>query len=84
MMNNEKVFHFTVTELIEILKSFPPETPILTSGYENGFENIQKPILQDLIHKPDKPYYDGEFQPAKEGDKEVFKSVVLRRAVRES
>ena len=83
-MNKEKVFHFTVGELIEILQSFPPETLILTSGYENGFENIQQPILQDMVHKPDNPYYDGEFQPAEEGDREIFKSVILRRVVRES
>lgn len=41
-MNKEKVFHFTVGELIEILQSLPPETPMLTSRYENGFENIQQ------------------------------------------
>ncbi len=83
-MNKEKVFHFTVGDLIEIIQSFPPETPIFTSGYENGFESIQQPILQDLIHKPDNPYYDDEFQPAEERDREIFRSVILRRAVRES
>ena len=83
-MNEERIFHYTVSELIEILQSFPPETPILTSGYENGFENIQQPILQGMVHKPDNPYYDGEFQPAEEGDREVYRSVILRRVVRES
>jgi hypothetical protein len=83
-MNKDKVFHFTVGELIEILQSFPPETPGLTSGYENGFENIQQPILQDMVHKPGNPYYDGEFQPANERDREIIRPVILRRAVRES
>jgi len=83
-MNKEKGFHFTVGEFIEILQSFPPETLILTSGYENGFENILQPILQDMVHKPNNPYYDGEFQPVEEGDREIFNSVILRRVVRES
>jgi len=82
-MNEEKIIHFTVGELIEILRSLPPEMPILTSGYENGFENIEQPVLMNLIHKPDNPYYDGEFQPAGNGEKGVFNSVVLPRVVRE-
>ena len=82
-MKQENVFHYTVGELVEILKSFPKNIPILTSGYENGFENIQQPILQYLIHKPDNPYYDGQFQSEEEGDRDIFKSVILRRVVRE-
>ena len=82
-MKQENVFHYTVGELVEILKSFPKNIPILTSGYENGFENIQQPILQYLIHKPDNPYYDGQFQSEEEGDRGIFKSVILRRVVRE-
>lgn len=81
-MNEERIFHYTVSELIEILRSFPPEIPILTSGYENGFENIQQPILQSLEYIPDIPDYDGEFQPAGEDDSEVFQAVILRRVER--
>ncbi len=83
-MNDERKFHYTVSELIEILRTFPPDTPVLTSGYENGYENIQQPILQGMVHKPGNPYYDGEFQPAEEGNIEIFKSIILRRAVREN
>ena len=45
-MTEDQVFHFTIRELIEALSSFPPETPVLTSGYENGYENIQQPVLR--------------------------------------
>jgi hypothetical protein len=83
-MTEDQVFHYTVSKLIETLSSFPPDTPVLTSGYENSFENIQQPVLQDLIHKPNNPYYDGEFQPAEERDREIFRSVILHKAVRES
>ena len=83
-MNEERIFRYTVSELIEILRSFPPETPILTSGYENGFENIQQPILQSLEYIPDNPDYDGAFQPAREDDSEVFQAVILRRVERNS
>ncbi len=39
-MNEKELFHFTVGQLIEILKSLPQELPVLTSGYESGFENF--------------------------------------------
>ena len=40
-MNKNPVFHYIVSELIDILSSSPLDFPILTSGYENGFDNIQ-------------------------------------------
>ena len=33
-----KVFHFTVAQLIDILQARPQNLPVLTSGYENGYE----------------------------------------------
>ena len=54
-MTEGQVFHFTIRDLIEALSSFPPDTPVLTSGYENGYENIKQPVLRDLVHKPDNP-----------------------------
>jgi len=83
-MNEDRIFHYTVSELIEVLGSFPPEAPVLTSGYENGYENIQQPILQGMVHKPDNPDYDGEFQPVEEGNIEIYKCIILRRVVREN
>ena len=82
-MNKGRLFHYTVGELIEILSTFPSDVPILTSGYENGFENIQEPVLKDLVHKENAPYYDGEFQPSDEYQGKPFQAIVLSRIVRD-
>lgn len=38
----------TVQELIDILKTFPPDMPVLVSGYETGYECFYDPgICQD-------------------------------------
>lgn len=50
-INKNPVFHYTVSDLIDILSSSPLDFPILTSGYENGFDNIQQPVLKDLVRK---------------------------------
>jgi len=82
-MTKNQVFQYTVSKLIEALSSFPPDTPVLTSGYENGFENIQQPALKELVHKPNNPYYDGEYQLVSDGDSEPFQAVLLPRLERE-
>ena len=82
-MNESGKFHYTVSQLIKTLHSFPPDLPVLTSGYENGYENIQEPALQILKQKIDAPYYDGEFQPAGKAASETFEAVVLARLVRD-
>jgi len=82
-MTENQVFQYTVSKLIEALSSFPLDTPVLTSGYENGFENIQQPALKELVHKPNNPYYDGEYQLVSDGDSEPFQAVLLPRLERE-
>jgi len=82
-MSQKEVFHYTVGQLVEILKSLPQDLPVLTSGYENGFENFYPPGVVKVKHEPENAYYDGEFQDAEEGDEETFDAVVLRRVVRD-
>jgi len=82
-MSKKEVFHFTVRQLIEILKSLPQDLPILTSGYESGFENFYHPEIAELKHEPENMYYDGEFQVAEDEKEETFDAVVLRRVVRD-
>ena len=82
-MSKKEVFHFTVRQLIEILKSLPQDLPILTSGYESGFENFYHPEIAELKHEPENMYYDGEFQVAEDEEEETFDAVVLRRVVRD-
>lgn len=84
-MTEDQVFQYTVSKLIEALSSFPPDTPVLTSGYENGYENIQQPVLKELMHKPDNPYYDGEFQLEGDDDSDsvLVQAVLLPRLERD-
>jgi len=82
-MSQKEIFHFTVGQLVEILKSLPQDLPVLTSGYESGFENFYQPSIIKVKHEPENMYYEGEFQISDEEDKNIFKAVVLRRVVRE-
>ena len=82
-MSKKEVFHFTVGQLIDFLKTLPQDLPVLTSGYENGFENFYQPGIIKLKHEPENEYYEGEFQVAEEGDEETFDAVVLKRVVRD-
>ena len=82
-MSKKDVFHFTVGQLVEFLKTLPQDLPVLTSGYENGFENFYQPSIIKVKHEPENMYYEGEFQVAEDGDEETFDAVVLRRGVRD-
>jgi len=68
-MSKKEIFHFTVGQLVEYLKSLPQDLPVLTSGYENGFENFHQPSIIKVKHEPENPYYDGEFQVAEDSKK---------------
>ena len=82
-MSEKEVFHSTVGQLVEFLKTLPQDLPVLTSGYENGFENFYQPSIIKVKHEPENMYYEGEFQVAEDGDEETFDAVVLRRVVRD-
>lgn len=82
-VDNSKKFHFTVNELIDILKKMPQDLPVLVSGYESGFENFFHPRIANVKHEPENMYYDGEFQEAPKDDTEKFEAVVLTRIVRD-
>ena len=54
-MTQKEIFHFTVGQLVEILKSPLQNLPVLTSGYESGFENfyhqnIALEVLKKLLN----------------------------------
>ncbi|MCD4778306.1 MAG: hypothetical protein K8R12_04980 [Desulfobacterales bacterium] len=82
-MSKKEVFHSTVGQLVEFLKTLPQDLPVLTSGYENGFENFYQPSIIKVKHEPENMYYEGEFQVAEDGDEETIDAVVLRRVVRD-
>jgi hypothetical protein len=56
------IFNFTVGELIEELKKYPKDMPVIVSGYETGYENFYLPIVRKIRHIPENMYWDGEFQ----------------------
>ncbi len=75
-------FNFTVGEMIEVLKSFPSDLPVITNSFNSGYENIVRPCVIKVKHKPENTYHTGEFQYAKENDKDTFEAVALLRSVR--
>jgi hypothetical protein len=81
-MNENSRFSFTVAQLIEMLKDMPPDLPVLTSGYESGFENFYRPEIVHLKHEPENPYFEGEFQAADDNDTDTFNAVILQRVLR--
>lgn len=73
-----EVFNFTVGELIELLKEYPMDMPVVVSGYENGYENFYHPTVQKVKHLPENMYWDGEFQLEENG----IDVLILEREVR--
>ncbi|KAF5424461.1 MAG: hypothetical protein C5S41_05050 [Candidatus Methanomarinus sp.] len=82
-MSKKEVFYSTVGQLVEFLKTLPQDLPVLTSGYENGFENFYQPGIIKVKHEPENMYYEGEFQAAEDGDVGTFEAVVIWRVVRD-
>ncbi|MCW3808116.1 hypothetical protein [Plebeiibacterium marinum] len=77
-MNDKELYNFTVGELIEILQQYPKGMPVVVSGYENGYENFYHPCVNKVVHNPDSPYYDGEFQIDDEGEEVLLLERVVR------
>ncbi len=70
---------FRVADLIRILEALPQDMPIFVSGYESGYENFHQPNVVHLVHRPNNPYYDGEYQIAGKDDQKWIEGVVLTR-----
>lgn len=73
---------FTVAKLIEALKKFPPDMPIVTNGYEGEYEDILPPKTITVKYEPDEPYYNGQFHHTRQSDKKAFSVVAIEREVR--
>jgi len=72
----------TVAQLIEALKAFPADTPVVVSGYESGYENMMPPKIMKLQHQKENKYWDGEFQEVDQECHDTLNAVVLNRKVR--
>ncbi len=74
--------NYTAAQLIEELKKFPPEMPVVTSGYEGEYENILPLKIISVKYIPDEPYYNGQFQCVNEAEIDAFSVVAIEREVR--
>ncbi len=73
---------YTVEQLINELKKFPSDLPVITDGYEIEYENIEMPKEITVTFSPNEPYYNGQFHETKEKSDEAFKAVVIKRECR--
>ena len=74
--------NFTVAKLIDELKKFPPDMPVITNGYEDQYENILPPKTISVKYVPGQPYYYGQFHYANQPDNKAFKALAIEREVR--
>jgi len=81
-MMSKPLTTFTVAKLIEALKEFPADMPVVVSGYESGYENMMPPKLAKLQQQKENKYWDGEFQEVEQSIENTLDAVVLNRAVR--
>ncbi|KXS54394.1 MAG: hypothetical protein AWU57_1227 [Marinobacter sp. T13-3] len=78
----------TTQELIERLKEFPPQTPVLVVGYETGFDDIVELKSCEVVRYRHAQEWDGEYQTADRfsGNQRTLSALVLtgRRGARRS
>ena len=53
----------TADEVIARLRIFPPDTPVLVEGYENGFDEVIELKGQDVVRYRHAQQWDGQYQP---------------------
>lgn len=73
-MEEERIFNFTVGELIQVLRQFPEDMPIVVDGLESGFD----PYTHKVKYMPENGYTEGVFQ----SDKNGIEVVVLQTEMR--
>ncbi len=73
----------TVKELIEILKTFPEDLPVLVSGYKTGYEDFYHPFVCELVRKSENMSWDGEYQIPEKGEVAELSALILARMNRD-
>ena len=69
----------TISELINELKLYPENTPVLVDGYENGYEHVISVNAISVIQNKKAAWYNGEFDRAEHEHKDNVKAVILSR-----
>ena len=51
----------TVLELIHQLQTMPPDTLVVSEGYEDGYDSIKEVSVIEVEENPDKKWYLGKY-----------------------
>jgi len=62
----------TVNELIAELRKHPPETRVVVSGYEEGFDDISRLWPICVVPTPKPKAYEGRWQQEDSGEAAIF------------
>ena len=62
----------TVNELIAELRKHPPETRVVVSGYEDGYDDITRFQVVSIAPKPNAKEYEGRLQDKDAGEPAVL------------
>jgi len=62
----------TANELIAELQKHPPETRVVVSGYEEGFDDISRLWVICIAPTPNAKYYEGRWQQEEPGETAIF------------
>lgn len=57
----------TVSELIKHLQTFPPDLPVVTEGYEEGYDTVKSVSEIMLVENPKKEWYLGKYEKSEDG-----------------
>ena len=52
----------TADEMITLLQTLPPDTPVLVEGYENGFDEVVDLKTQEVVRYRHAQPWDGQYQ----------------------
>ena len=62
----------TVKELIAELRKQPPETRVVVSGYEEGFDDISRLASISITPKPNAKEWEGRWQDKESGEPAIL------------
>uniref|UniRef100_A0A6M3IDP6 Uncharacterized protein n=1 Tax=viral metagenome TaxID=1070528 RepID=A0A6M3IDP6_9ZZZZ len=71
----------TVGELIETLRNFPADMPVLVNGYGGGFDEPDAPLIKRVVRDTCAGYYEAAYTSCFDPDESVdsFDALCIRR-----
>jgi hypothetical protein len=62
----------TVNELIAELQKHPPQTWVVVSGYEDGYDDISRLISTSIVPTPNPKAWQGRWESEESGEPAIF------------